>query len=52
MSEFDPAFEMPTTVQEALAVLKEWGKPSVMTFSSDRARVIYKILKNTTNNRG
>lgn len=34
---FDPAFDMPSTAAEAVAVLVSWGSPSCMTFSAERA---------------
>jgi hypothetical protein len=46
---FQPAFDMPTTAEEALAVLEKWSKPSTMTFSSERAKRVYEILKAQSN---
>lgn len=44
MSEFRAAFDTPTTPEQALAVLWEWGKESVMTFSCARTRAVHKLL--------
>lgn len=34
---FDPAFDMPETAAQAVAVLVSWGSPHCMTFSHERA---------------
>ncbi len=43
--EFRPAFDYPRTAEEAIEVIEQWGKPSVMTFSSSRAKVCAELLK-------
>jgi hypothetical protein len=41
---FNPAFSMPSTPEEALECLEAWGDPSVMTFNSERAKKMHKLL--------
>lgn len=41
---FNPAFDMPGTPEQAIAVLREWGKPSVMTFRHERAAQCARLL--------
>lgn len=41
---FDPAFDMPSNREEALAVLREWANPLVATFHHARAAQIYGLL--------
>lgn len=36
--EFRPAFDMPETYLQAVAVIKAWGSPLCMTFSAHRAK--------------
>lgn len=42
--EFRPAFEMPKTYEQALAVLEQWGQPTTFTFGHERAARIAKIM--------
>lgn len=44
MSEFNPAFDMPTNKAEALQVVAKWGSPLTMTFSADRAKRCAELL--------
>lgn len=46
--QFNPAFDMPETVEQAVAVIASWGSPSVMTFSSQRAKRCADLLQNQT----
>ncbi len=41
---FDPAFDMPETAAEAVAVLYSWGSPHCMTFSAERAQRCAELL--------
>lgn len=44
IDEFDAAFDMPSTPEQALAVLKEWSDPLVATFNAEKAKRIYGLL--------
>lgn len=41
---FQPAIHMPTTAQEAVAVIEKWGDPTCMTFDAVRARRCAELL--------
>lgn len=41
---FRPAFDMPTTADQARAVLAKWGEPLVMTFDHRRAKRCGELL--------
>jgi hypothetical protein len=41
---FNPAFDMPTTPSEAIAVITKWGDPTCMTFSSARSKRCAELL--------
>lgn len=41
---WNPAFDMPFTRDQALAVIEAWGKPSCMTFSAARAARVHECL--------
>lgn len=45
---FEPAFDMPRTAEEAVAVIEAWGDPSCMTFSTARAKRCAELLKRST----
>ena len=42
---FQPAFDMPTTPEEALAVLTAWGNETTKTFRHDKARACAALLQ-------
>lgn len=42
---FRPAFDMPRTPAQAVAVLDAWGSPLCMTFSADRAKAAAELLR-------
>lgn len=42
---FDPAFDMPETAEQAVAVLYAWGSPHCMTFSAERSRRCAELLE-------
>lgn len=44
MRDFDAAFDMPNTPEEALAVLEAWSSQSCLTFSHERAQRIFELL--------
>lgn len=45
---FHPAFDMPTTPEEALAVLTAWGNETTKTFRHDKARACAELLAEVT----
>ena len=47
---FDARWDMPRTPQEALEVLKVWGRQDTMTFSYSRARRMYELLNSVGRN--
>lgn len=49
---FKPAFDMPTTPAEAIAVLRVWGDARNLTFSADRAARCAIILDGLEARRG
>lgn len=49
MTNFDAAFDMPNTPEEALAVLEAWSSPSCATFSDKRAQRIFELLNQVIN---
>lgn len=42
--DFNPAFDMPRTAREALAVVAAWGDPGTMTFTSEKAKCCAELL--------
>lgn len=44
-AEFRPAFDIPKTVEQAIAMLETWGQVSTMTFDPRRAAAAAQILK-------
>ena len=50
ISEFQPAFDMPATAKQALAVIQAWGDPSCMTFSVSRCKAAWKLLSDAMEN--
>lgn len=42
---FNPAFDMPTTPREAIAMLEAWGSPRVGTFRPDKAAAAAALLR-------
>lgn len=45
MKKFHPAFDMPNTPAEALAVLQAWGDPLTMTFNPKRSARCAELLQ-------
>lgn len=46
--EFEPAFDMPTTKEQALQCLEKWGNPTCATFSAARAKRMWELLTEPT----
>lgn len=43
-TEFNPAFDMPSTADQALQVLLAWSEPLTLTFSSQKSATIVELL--------
>lgn len=43
--DFNPAFDMPRTAREALAVVAAWGDPGTMTFTAEKAKCCAELLR-------
>lgn len=46
MTDFNPAFDMPSTAAQAVEMLRAWGNPTVHTFQPARAAKAAEILIN------
>lgn len=49
MSEFNAAFDMPTTAGEAQQMLEKWGDPLTATFTAEKARRAARLIKEALN---
>lgn len=52
MAEFHPAFDMPTTPAQAVAMLKAWGDPGCATFDYRHAAEAAEILGDALSEHG